>query len=157
MVKKISQAILVMILLFLETLIQAANTENVSETGHALHGYDPVSYHGGAAKKGNPKYFLNHDGVKYVFTSRKNIELFQKQPNKFKPAFGGWCAWAMLEGKKVDVDPEKFKIINGKTYLYYTSFFVDTLEKWNELAQTESEEVLTKKANINWQKLMSDR
>ena len=78
---------------------------------------------------------------------------FSKTPEKYIPAYGGWCAWAMLEGDKVAVDPLSFKIINGKNHLYYNGFWGDTLEKWNKKATKEDEQDLIKLANKNWASL----
>ena len=36
------------------------------------------------------------------------------------------------KGAKVSVDPETFKIIDGKLYLFYNSFFNNTLKDWNK-------------------------
>ena len=49
------------------------------------------------------------------------------------------------EGEKVRVDPESYKIIRGKLYLFYNNFFKNTLAKWNK-----DEENLTIKADKNW-------
>lgn len=133
----------------------AADTlRNVSDSGLALHGYDPVSYHLGKAQRGIKKISAEYQGITYFFSSEKNLKQFTSVPKQYLPAFGGWCAWAMLEGKKVDVDPERFKIVGGQTYLFYTSFFVDTLTKWNDLAGSETETVLTRRAQQRWQQLL---
>jgi len=34
-------------------------------------------------------------------------------------------------GEKVKIDPETFKIVNGKLYLFYNFFFNNTLKDWN--------------------------
>ena len=64
--------------------------------------------------------------------------------------FGGWCAYAMGDnGEKVDIDPETFKIIDGKLYLFYNAYFNNTLNSWNK-----DEKNLKNKANNNWSKLL---
>jgi hypothetical protein len=52
-------------------------------------------------------------------------------------------------GEKVEIDPETFKILNGKLYLFYHSWTNNTLPKWNQ------EEVKLKAAADNsWKKFI---
>ena len=81
---------------------------------------------------------------------------FGVAPEKYLPAYGGWCAWAMLDGEKVDVNPERFKIIDGINYLYYDGFWGNTLKKWNKLAEKGSEAALVRQAGGHWQKIVSE-
>ena len=125
---------------------------NLSKTGLALKGYDPVSYHKGQARKGSERIPANHDGIQYHFASETNRKAFRNNPGKYLPAYGGWCAWAMLEGDKVDINPDRYKIIDGKTYLFYDGFFGNTLTKWNKKAEKTSEVNLVQLANEKWRK-----
>ena len=114
------------------------------EKGVAISGYDPVSYFKGKPQKG--KISFDYQGISYRFANDTNLEAFKKSPQKYEPAYGGWCAYAMgAKNKKVDVDPTNFKITNGVLYLFYKDFFSNTLDDWNE-----AEVTLTKQANINW-------
>ena len=129
---------------------------NVDENNVALKGYDPVSYHQGTPVKGTEGFSVVYDGVGYYFRSEKNRETFLNDPKKYLPAYGGWCAWAMLEGEKVDVDPLRYKSIGGNTYLFYDRFFVNTLKKWNQAAENTAEAELIEKAAANWLKLANE-
>lgn len=119
------------------------------EKGLAVKGYDPVAYFTqNKAVKGKAEFAVIHQGVKYYFSSNANKEEFKKNPAKYEPQYGGWCAYAMGEtGEKVDFDPETFKILNGKLYLFYNKFFNNTLPKWNK-----DEANLKTKAEANWKK-----
>ena len=87
--------------------------------------------------------------TKYRFSSVANKEEFKKNPSKYEPQYGGWCAFAMGDyGEKVEIDPETFKIVNGKLYLFYNKGFNNTLKSWNK-----NEAVLKSNADINWAKL----
>ncbi len=125
--------------------IQTFNLEH----GLAVQGYDVVSYFSEAkAVKGIPTYTVLHQGIKYRFSSVANKDEFKKNPSKYEPQYGGWCAFAMGDyGKKVEIDPETFKIVNGKLYLFYNKGFNNTLKSWNK-----SEAVLKTNADINWAK-----
>ena len=123
---------------------------NVNDENVAIKGYDPVAYFKtDKAVKGKSELSVYHQGVIYYFFSIENKEEFKKNPSKYEPEYGGWCAYAMgAKGEKVSIDPETFKIINGKLYLFYNSFFNNTLRSWNK-----NEDALKKNADISWQKL----
>lgn len=117
------------------------------EKGIAIQGYDPVSYFTqNKAVKGDPKFAVKAEGVTYYFSSVANKDLFLKDYKKYEPQYGGWCAYAMgATNEKVEIDPETFKIVNGKLYLFYHSFTNNTLTKWNK-----NETVLKSNADKNW-------
>jgi YHS domain-containing protein len=117
----------------------------------AIQGYDPVAYFKeGKPVKGEKEWTLTYEGVIYTFSSAVNKEYFSKNPLKYEPQFGGWCAYAMgNSGEKVEVNPETFKIIDGKLYLFYNAFFNNTLKSWNK-----DEANLKAKATSNWNKII---
>lgn len=123
----------------------------------ALSGYDPVSYFGDKPVVGNEKWsFEKGVGERYQFSSKGNLEAFKGDPKKFLPVYGCWCAYAMLDGDKVEVDPMTHKIINGKLYLFYNGFWGDTLKKWNKKLNKTEESDLIEKADQEWQRLAGD-
>ena len=114
----------------------------------AIDGYDPVTYFDSKPVEGKPEIKTTHKGVAYQFATQTNLNKFKAAPDKYEPAYGGWCAFAMGEsGEKVKVDPETFKIIDGKLYLFYNFWGNNTLTDWNK-------EELKLKANgdKNWKK-----
>ncbi len=114
----------------------------------ALDGYDPVSYFQKAPAEGKNSISYEYKGVLYFFESAANLEKFKASPEVYEPAYGGWCAYAMGDtGEKVKVDPETFKIINGKVYLFYNFWGNNTLKTWNQ-----NELVLKAKADVHWSK-----
>lgn len=121
------------------------------ENGLAINGYDPVAYFNqNKAIEGNKSIKATVEGLTYYFSTTSNKDLFLKDFRKYEPQYGGWCAYAMgSSGEKVEIDPETFKIINGKLYLFYHSWVNNTLTKWNE-----DEKNLKNKADSNWQKLI---
>jgi YHS domain-containing protein len=104
--------------LFAQTDEVRKNNFNV-KNNLALEGYDPVSYFDHTPTEGESKWVFNFKGVIYQFSSEPNLARFKANPEKYEPAYGGWCAYAMGEsGEKVKVDPETFKISNGHLYLF---------------------------------------
>lgn len=145
------------VLITLSPLI-GKSQENVSlrkkqfntQHGLGIDGYDPVSYfQERKASKGQSSLAYSYGGITYYFSSNTNLELFKKNPAAYEPQYGGWCAYAMGNtGEKVEVDPETFKLVNGKLYLFYNQYFTNTLKYWNK-----KEAVLMKQANENWTKI----
>jgi YHS domain-containing protein len=130
---------------------QADNKTYNLENGVALKGYDPVCYFTlNRAEKGKKEFAFRYQGATYYFASSSDLEIFRANPSKYEPQYGGWCAYAMgHNGTKVEVDPETFKIIDGRLFLFYNRFFNNTLKSWNQ-----DETSLHTKADANWQKLI---
>ena len=129
------------LLLFLLFTTHSTNAQQNNRTKHfnteanlAIQGYDPVAYFTeNKAIKGKKEFAVNADGIVYRFSSLNNKNLFLKNPTAYEPQYGGWCAYAMGSyGEKVSVDPETFKILDGKLYLFYHSWTNNTLTKWNK-------------------------
>ena len=115
----------------------------------AIEGYDPVSYFNGEPKEGKTEIKSTHKGVVYQFATQANLNKFKAVPDKYEPAYGGWCAYAMGEaGEKVKVDPETFKILEGKLYLFYNFWGNNTLTGWNK-----EEKKLKDSGDRNWKKI----
>ncbi|REG98130.1 YHS domain-containing (seleno)protein [Flavobacterium aquicola] len=116
-----------------------------------IQGYDPVSYFKqGKAIKGKKELIVTYEGVIYQFSSVSNKEFFAKNPSSYEPQYGGWCAYAMgSAGEKVEINPETFKIIDGKLYLFYNAYFNNTLKSWNK-----NEASLKASAGANWNKII---
>lgn len=124
----------------------------------ALGGYDPVAYfpeHGGKAKKGSKKITTKHRGVLYRFSSEANKKTFLANPAKFEPAYGGWCAWAMADGKgsKTEADPESFTIEDGRLYVFYDGFWGDTRKSWRKGGGAPK---LASKSDKNWKRISGE-
>lgn len=91
---------------------------NIDSKGIALRGYDPVAYFTLAKPTpGDAKFAAKHDGATYHFASAANRDAFAKDPAKYAPAFGGYCAMGAVFEKKLDGDPNLWRIVDGKLYL----------------------------------------
>ena len=122
-------------------------TLNISKQNVAINGYDVVAYFTEEkAIRGKETYIHTHEGVIYIFCSEMNKKHFAKNPSRYLPQYGGWCAYAMgKEGTKVDINPKTFKLLGGKLYLFYNTPGINTLNSWNE-----DEVNLKKKADGFW-------
>lgn len=119
--------------------------------GIAIQGYDPVSYFVNKVRKGDKKYSYTHKGITYYFATEPNLNVFKKNPERYEPQYGGWCAYAMgNDGTKVEIDPETYKVVGGKLYLFYNKFFNNTKKDWDK-----DEINLMAKADKNWAAIIS--
>jgi YHS domain-containing protein len=118
--------------------------------GVAIEGYDPVSYFNGNPVEGKSDMVFTFRGVTYLFVNSSNLNKFKTSPEKYEPAYGGWCAYAMGDsGEKVKIDPETFKILDGRLYLFYNFWGNNTLTDWNK-----NERKLKQMGDTNWQKFI---
>jgi hypothetical protein len=117
----------------------------------AMQGYDPVSYFpeaGGKPTLGSPDLAAEHQAAVYHFVNQAHREAFLANPQRFAPAYGGWCAYAMADGSKVRVDPLRFEVHNDRLYLFYREGSTDTLVPWQNQRDT-----LRPAADVHWKKL----
>lgn len=112
----------------------------------AYAGYDATSYFTSKPVKGKASFSAVHEGITYWFSNENNKKTFLANPDKYVPAYGGWCAYAIgAKAEKVEPDPLNFKLVNGRVNLFYRNFFSNTLNDWNE-----DEKNLKTKADQNW-------
>ena len=122
---------------------------NVTPTGLALRGYDPVAYFvDHKAEPGDFALTATHAGVTYRFASEAHRKLFLANPGKYVPQYGGYCAFGAARGLKVDADPEAWTVAGGKLYVNLAPK-VRTL--WEKDRQT-----YIGKADRNWPKIENE-
>jgi YHS domain-containing protein len=103
---------------------------DVRHSTPGLSGYDPVAYFTDARPtRGSGYHVTVHDGVTYVFTSEEHKRLFTANPQKYLPAYGGYCAYGVAVGKKFVADPEVWKVVDGTLYLNLDKGIKDKWEK----------------------------
>jgi YHS domain-containing protein len=135
-----------LLLAFAATTSLQAQAVNTDKTGLALYGYDAVAYQtDSSARKGSEEFTAMYDGATYRFATAANRDAFQAAPDKYLPAYGGYCAYGVTRGYKVKIDPEAFRVVEGRLYLNYDK---DVQAKWlKDIA------AYIAKANANWPEL----
>jgi YHS domain-containing protein len=119
---------------------------NVDSNGVILKGYDAVAYFTqNKAIKGNSKYQSSYQGATYYFSSAADLAAFKRNPSKYVPQYGGFCANGVKNNRLIDADPTVFFIIKGKLYVCESP----AAEK--EFRAHEDEDIVT--ANRNWYQL----
>lgn len=98
--------------------LASAFAEDYSHSTPGIGGYDPVAYFTDSrAVRGSGYHVAVLDGVTYAFASAEHQKMFEANPQKYLPAYGGYCAYGLGVGKKFVADPEVWKIVDGKLYL----------------------------------------
>ena len=120
---------------------QSNHQAQVSTTG--VLGYDLVSYHTGEKPvRGDGKNVAVLDGTTYLFASEENKKAFEKDPERYLPAYGGYCAFGVAINKKFIGDPEVWKVVDGTLYLNLDK---NIQSNWNQDIQGN-----ITKADWNW-------
>ena len=125
------KTIVLAVLALLATVASAsAIAMDYTHSTPGMSGYDPVSYFTeGKPQRGSGYHVADYKGVTYAFASEDHKDMFEANPQKYAPAYGGWCAYGVAVGKKFVTDPEVWKIVKGKLYLNLDR---DIQSKWNK-------------------------
>jgi YHS domain-containing protein len=115
-----------------------------------LQGHDPVAFHvDGKAVKGEPTIAADYLGYTYLFTSDANKAVFEEQPEKYLPVYGGYCAYGVSLDVLAPVEIDTWEIIDGRLYLQFSR---PTKEKF-----TENQDECILKASENWERIRRER
>lgn len=96
----------------------AISPVNKSLLGTAVEGYDVVAYFTeGRPVEGSRQYVHEWRGATWRFSSAENRDRFASEPEKYAPQYGGYCAYAVSQGTTASIDPEAWRIEDGKLYL----------------------------------------
>ena len=116
--------------------------------GGAIRGYDPVAYHTeGKPVAGKRAHRVEWKGATWSFASAENKTLFEGDPEKYAPRYGGYCAWAVSNGGTASIDPDAWTIVDGKLYLNYS---LGVREQWSQDIPGN-----VAKADVNWPKILA--
>lgn len=91
---------------------------NVDADGLGLRGWDPVSYQSGAPRMGDAAFAAEHAGARYHFADAASRDAFLADPARFAPRFGGFCQFGVALGKKLDGDPQVWRVADGRLFVY---------------------------------------
>ncbi|MGD0283014.1 MAG: YHS domain-containing (seleno)protein [Dissulfurispiraceae bacterium] len=120
---------------------------NKTSDGVAIKGYDPVAYFiDGKPVRGSIGFEYIWMGAKWHFASADNRDLFIRNPEKYVPKYGGYCAYAVSVGTTADIDPEEWNIVAGKLYLNLSRKIRD---KWSKDIPGN-----IRKADENWPNIL---
>jgi len=114
----------------------------------AIRGYDPVAYFTeNEAIKGNEEITLEYEGATWFFSSESNRTLFEEDPVKYLPQYGGYCAYAASRGSSASSKPEYFTVYDDKLYLNYSK---SVYNKW-----IKNKDKYIDKGDSNWPSILA--
>lgn len=117
----------------------------LSNTGAG--GYDAVSYFtAGEPIRGSTKYTTEYMGATWRFSTAENLAIFEETPERYAPAYGGYCAWAVSQGYLAKGDPQHWAIRDGRLFLNYDE---SVQNRW--LKDTEA---FIRQADASWPKVL---
>ena len=121
-----------------------ANVDAIfTHAGLAIRGYDPVAYHLQAQPaKGTPQFSYQWRGATWLFATAENRDRFQAEPERYAPQYGGYCAYAVSKGRTASIDPEAWRVVDGKLHLNYSK---GVQKKWEQDVAGN-----VRKADKNW-------
>jgi len=139
------------LILSISVYSQDGMANNIDNSNIALEGYSPVSYLDlELAQLGSKEYKSEYNKVVYYFTSAEQKATFDKNPSRYLPQYGGYCAFGCYAGAKFRVDPDKFIVKDNKYYLFLENVELDAKQLW--MAE-DNHAGLKAKADENWRKL----
>ena len=93
---------------------------NVDANGVIIDGYDPVAFFtDNKPVKGDAKFQYNYEEATYYFASQEHLDIFKANPEKYKPQFGAWCAYAVSLGRTAPIDVNTFSIVDGRLVIQH--------------------------------------
>ena len=135
--------------MFLPTSQVLAVDEHYISDSAVVGGYDVVAFHTlGAPTEGSADFSSEYQGATWHFASAENKALFDAEPGKYAPAYGGWCSAGASKGKKVPTKPEFWSIVDGQLYLNSSS------KAHNKLFLAKTDEVIAK-GESNWKQIFA--
>ena len=122
----------VAVVFFSAVAVFAGQVEPINKDGKgiALKGYDAVAYfQQNHPLKGSSQFSFKWIDATWLFSSAANRDQFAADPQRYAPHYGGYCAYAVSQGHTAPIDPEAWRIIDGKLYLNYSKGVQKTGEK----------------------------
>ncbi len=121
-----------------------------SPDGVAVGGYDVVSYRQpDGPVPGSGDFVAEHDGSIYRFASEANRDAFLEDPERYIPAYNGFCAITLSFGRVTCPEYTNYKIENDRLLLFEITGFTNGRTLWNSDADT-----FRRRADDNYDRLL---
>lgn len=132
-IMRIARVLTTTVLLLLATIGHASAAERINTlekqglfsyepSGVAIRGYDTVAYFTeGQPVEGSDEYTTDWEGATWKFSSQEHLDLFNSEPAKYAPQYGGYCAYGVAQESLVKIEPDQWTIVDDKLYLNYNA------------------------------------
>ena len=145
--KKLLPALLLSLFALPALAVEPVNKTKIR--GLAIEGYDPVAYFtDGKPVKGSDDFEHTWMNATWRFATAAHRDAFKKDPAKYAPQYGGYCAFGVSRGYAVGIDPEAWKVVDGKLYLNYN---IDVQKEWQKNIPGH-----IRKADANWPRILAE-
>jgi YHS domain-containing protein len=100
--------------------LKPVNAHVVDDAGRVmLKGHDVVAYFTqGKHALGSQQFASQYEGITFRFASAEHKALFDKEPTKYLPQYGGYCANGIVYGIPWGGDADSWMMLNGKLYMF---------------------------------------
>lgn len=103
---------------------------NVDDKGVILDGYDAVAFFtDNKPVMGDAAFQFKYQDAIYYFASQQHLDMFKSDPEKYKPQFGGWCAYAVSLGRIAPINVNTFSIVDNRLVIQHNDRAV---KGWNK-------------------------
>ena len=127
----------------------AKQAETFTRDGLAIGGYDTVAYHTMQKPlRGNAAFTSDYNGAVWQFASTEHKALFDGNPEKYAPAYGGYCAYAVARNYTAKTEPDAWTIYKDTLFLNYSKA-VRVLWSTNKAGNVKS-------ADANWPSVLAN-
>jgi hypothetical protein len=100
---------------------RAGQAHVFTENGVAIRGADAVAYFRGLGPvAGTISERVRWRGAVWLFATREHRDAFERDPRRFAPRFGGYCAYTLSQGALAPIDPRAYKVHRGRLYLLHS-------------------------------------
>lgn len=132
-----------MVLLLIALFSYAQKPEIYAPSGIAVNGYDVVSFFTEAKPvKGSETFSFYWKETTWLFSTQQHLDSFKRSPEKYEPAYGGYCSYGASRGYKASSQADTWVILSGKLYFNYNQKVKEIWNK-NRAAYIDS-------ANVKW-------
>lgn len=123
---------LLIVLSFFNNTVFSQQKYPIDQGEVLFESYDPVSYFNGKPLKGSKEHSINHEGRAIFFITKENKDKFALNPEKYAPAYGGWCAISMSGGNFVYPDYTNYLVQNNRLFFFVTKAFYNGKTAWEK-------------------------
>jgi len=140
---KTKQVFVLVALLLISVFASGQSGEVYSTKEGAIDGYDAVAFFKEQKPvKGKKEFSYEWNSATWYFSSQENVNEFKKDPEKYAPQYGGYCAYGTADGHKAPTQADTWTIVDSKLYFNYNQ---NVKKLWNA-----KQKEFIEKADKNW-------
>ncbi len=151
-IQKVVRKSTLFLMMLLSGIAHAAEPVSTGWLNNAAIGkHDTAAYHlNKAAEKGDKRFAHEWQGAKWYFATAEQRDLFAADPEKYSPAYNGFCSNALTLGEGlIGTDGSVWHIFGDQLHLFYA-------ERGRQRWLKEDYAALKAVADAAWQKELAE-